>query len=155
MINGLKIPLGKCIDGNIRIIPDEKERAEYCRCYVEKITNDPELKLRYQQELENDHLNEVMNEVQLSPKFIELGIEDCMSSVKVKWTNSLANSMKQNWKKELKGSDFELTNDIDEYCDCVIDEYRKLPLNQVIEDGFNESEDATKIDGKCSKLSEK
>jgi len=133
-INGLKIPLGKCIDGNRRIIPDEKEREEYCRCFIEKITNEPELKSKYQKKLEDDKVNDVFKEIQSSSKFLELGIEDCMSSVKMKWTDNIANSMKRNWEKELIGTEFESTNDIEKYCDCLVDEYRKFPLDKIMED---------------------
>ncbi len=154
-INGLKIPLGKCIDGNRRIIPNEKEREEYCKCFIEKITNEPELKSKYQKKLENDKVNDVFKEIQSSPKFLELGIEDCMSSIKMKWTDNIANSMKRNWKKELVGTEFETTNDIEKYCDCLVDEYRKFPLDKIMEDGFAESKEAVEIDDKCTKQSKK
>lgn len=152
-INGLKIPLGKCIDGNRRIIPDEKERKEYCKCFVEKILNEPELKLKYQVKLENDKVNEVFKEFQKSPKFLQLGIENCMTSIKMKWTDNLANSMKRNYKNRLLGTEFELTNDIDKYCDCLINEYRKFPLDKIMEDEFVESKETIEIDEKCTNLS--
>lgn len=154
-INGIKIPLGKCIDGNRRIIPDEKEREEYCKCFIEKITNEPELKSKYQKKLEDDKVNQVFKEIQSSPIFLELSIEDCMSSIKMKWTDNIANSMKRNWKKELVGTEFEITNDIEKYCDCLVDEYRKFPLDKIMEDGFAESKEAVEIDDKCTKQSEK
>ena len=56
-------------------------------------------------------------------------------------------------KKELSGSEFELTNDIDKYCDCLVDEYQKLPLNKVMKDEFFESKKAMRIDNKCTILS--
>ena len=154
-INGLRIPLGKCIEGNRRIIPDAKEREEYCKCFIEKITNEPELKSKYQEKLENDKVNDVFKEIQTSPRFLELGIEDCMTSIKMKWTDYLANSMKRNWKKELVETEFEETNDIDKYCDCLLDEYRQYPLDKIIEDGFTESKEALEIDEKCTKQSKK
>ena len=154
-INGIKIPLGKCIDGNRRIIPDEKEREKYCKCFIEKITNEPELKSKYQKKLEDDKVNDVFKEIQSSPKFLELGIEDCMSSIKMKWTDNIANLMKRNWEKELVGTEFETTNDIEKYCNCLVDEYRKFPLDKIMEDGFAESKEAGEIDDKCTKQSEK
>jgi len=154
-INGLKVPLGKCIEGNRRIIPDEKEREEYCKCFIEKITNDTQLKSKYQEQLETNKVNEVFEEIQESPKFQDLGIEDCMTSVQMKWSDNLANSMKQNWKMELSGTEFENTNDIDKYCDCLIEEYRQFPLDEIMEDDFAESQKASEIDEKCRKQSEK
>jgi hypothetical protein len=154
-INGLKIPIGQCIDGNRRIIPDEKEREEYCKCFIEKITNEPELKSKYQKKLEDGKINDVFKEVQSSPKFLELGIEDCISSINMKWTDNIANSMKSNLEKELIGTEFEATINIENYCDCLVDEYRNFPLDKIMEDGFSESQEAIEIQEKCVKQSEK
>ena len=154
-IDGIKVPLGKCIDGNRRIIPDEKEREEYCKCFAEKVLNDSTLKSKYKTKLENDDFLKVIAEIQKSQIFLELGFENCMKSVKIEWTNNLANSMKENWKKQLIGTEFEQTNDIDKYCGCLIKEYRKYPLNKIMEDGFSESKESIEIDEKCTKESEK
>jgi len=154
-IDGIKIPLGKCIDGNRRIIPDETERKKYCECFAEKIINNPELKEKYQTYLEDNRIDEIFKEIQTNSKHSKLTIEDCLSSIEMKWTDNLANSMKVNWKKELKGTEFEQTNNLDEYCDCLINEYRKYPLSKIMEDGFNESNEAAKIDQKCSKQTKK
>lgn len=153
-INGLKIPLGKCIEGNRRIIPDEKDREGYCKCIIEKITNDPELKLKYQEKLKNDKFNDVFKDIQTNTKFKDLDFEVCMSSITMKWTDNIANSMKENLVNELIGTEFEGTNNIDKYCDCLINEYRKFPLNKILEDKFIESKEATEIDEKCLKQSE-
>ena len=154
-INGIKIPLGKCIDGNRRIIPDETERKKYCECFAEKIIYNPELKEKYQTYLEDNRIDKIFKEIQTNTKFSELTIEDCLSSIEMKWTDNLANSMKVNWKKELIGTEFEQTNNLDEYCNCLINEYRKYPLSKIMEDGFNESNEAIEIDQKCSKQTEK
>lgn len=154
-INGIKVPLGKCIDGNRRIIPDEKEREVYCRCFAEKVLNDSFLKSKYRNKLENDDFLKVIAEIQRSQIFLELGFENCMKSVKMEWTDNLANSMKENWEKELIGTEFEQTNDIDKYCGCLIKEYRKYPLNKIMEDGFSGSKESIEVDEKCAKESEK
>lgn len=154
-INGLKIPLGKCIDGNRRVIPDKKEREEYCKCFIEKIINTPELKSKYKTKLENDRINHVFKEIQDSPEFQELGIEECMTSIKMRWTDNIANSMKRNWKKELEGTDFEETNYLEKYCDCLIEEYRRFPLDSVLKESFLESKIALEIDEKCTEESKK
>lgn len=154
-INGLKIPLGDCIDGNRRIIPDQQEREEYCKCFIEKITNDPELKLKYQEKLENNKANEVFEEIQSNSKFLELGIEDCVTRTKMQWTDNIANTMEKGLKEELVGSEFKNTNNIDEYCSCLIKNYRQLPLDKVVEDDFLESLEAIEIQTKCAIQSKK
>jgi len=153
LVNGIRVPLGKCIDGNVRIIPDLKERETFCECFVEKIINDPELKLKYQGQLEHNKIDKVFNEIETNPKFSELGIENCITSVKIEWTDELAHGMKKSWIKELSETEFEEYNDVNKYCDCILEEYRKYPFEKVMEDGFNESKLAKEIDDKCTGLS--
>ncbi len=153
IINGIKVPLGKCINGNVKVIPDLKEREVYCECFVEKITNEPDLKLKFQSKLENDRIDEVFKEIQTSSTYLELRIEDCLASIKIEWTDEVVKGMKQSIKKELYGSGFETTNNFDTYCDCLTDEYRKYPLNNIMADDFYESQLAIEIDEKCTKAS--
>ncbi len=149
-INGLEIPLGNCIIGNKNIIPDLEERKEYCKCFVEKITNQPELRQKFKNQLENNKVLDVIQDVYSKPSYSYLKIEDCIKSIEMKWTDKLVNSMKSNWKKQLTGTEFEETNDIDLYCDCLADEYQKFPLDVVTKDNFFESDKASDIMDKCS-----
>lgn len=149
MINELKIPIGECIDGNVRVIPDIKEREEYCKCFIDKITSDLRLKKKYQNHLINNKVTYVFKEVQSSQEFLDLGIKDCIFVVEMKWTDILVKSMKRNWKKELEGTELELTNNIDVYCDCLLDEFQKYPLEEIKQEGYLESEKAINIFEKC------
>lgn len=154
-INNIKIPLNKCIDGNINIIPNKNDRKDYCKCLAEKFTNDSIIKQKYKFELENGNLDNIIKKVQKEENFIDLKIENCINSIQLKWSDNIANSLKRNWKKELIGTEFENTYDIDKYCDCLINEYRKFPLDKIMEDGFTESKEALVIDEKCTQKSEK
>ncbi len=58
-------------------------------------------------------------------------------------------------KKELVGTEFEQTNDIEKYCGCMTDEYKKYPISQIMEVGFKESELGVSIDKKCTEKSKK
>ena len=148
-VNGLRIPINHCVDGSERIIPDKEAREAYCLCLAEKITADSLLRNQYKQELEQGGLGKILMDLQFSESLEELGIEECLPQVEMEWTNNLANSMKAQWKQELKGTDFEQTNDIEVYCDCLITEYRKYPLSQIIEDGFQESKLGIGIESDC------
>ncbi|GAA3594644.1 hypothetical protein Q4Q39_06985 [Flavivirga amylovorans] len=152
-INGVKIPINKCIDGSVRMIPKENEREDYCICLAEKITSDSQLKEKYIKDLEMGEFDKIIKDLNDTDKIIELGIESCFTSLEMQWTNTLANSMKRNWKKQFEGTEFEESNDVDKYCDCLIEEYRKFPLTKIMEVGFNESEEAMAIDEKCTKES--
>ena len=152
-INGVKIPISKCIDGSVRMMPKENDREDYCICLAEKITGDSLLKKKYIKDLEMGEFDKIIKELDEDNKIIELDIESCFASVEMQWTDNLANSMKRNWKKQFEGTEFEESNDVDKYCDCLIEEYRKFPLTKIMEEGFNESQEAILIDEKCTKES--
>ena len=140
LVNNIRIPLSRCINGSERIIPDVESREKYCFCLAEKITADSSLKNKYKNELQKGQLDKILNELQEEGTFDKIGLENCFSKVEMTWTDNLANSMKANLKSELEGTDFEQTNDIDIYCSCLIKEYRKNPLSKIMEDDFYESE---------------
>ena len=152
-IQGVKIPLGKCIDGSRRIIPDENERETFCKCFIEKIMNEPELKAKYQAKLESNRALDVFQEIQESEMFLKLSLENCMTAVKMKWTDTFVEGMKSTWKDQLLGTEFENTNDIDKYCDCLATEYRNYPIETILEDDFAESAEAREIADKCTEIS--
>lgn len=152
-IQGLNIPLGKCINGNRKVIPDEKERKEYCKCFIEKILLDPELKEKFQDKLIHDESSTVFKEIQTHPKFLELNIDACIGSSKIEWTDDIVNSMRKQMKKMLLGTTIEETIDINSYCDCLLMEYQKHPFNKVVTEEFLESEVAIDIENKCIKTS--
>ena len=155
VVNGVKVPLNKCVDGSRRMIPDKDERIKYCHCLTEKITADSTLITKYQSKLESGRIDDILTDLQNPENFIELNLENCFNKVEIKWTDNLIQSMKENWKKELIDTDFEETNNIDEYCDCLINEYKNHPLGKIIEDGFNESEIGISIDSICTEKSKK
>ena len=154
-INELKVPLGKCIHGTRRLLPDENKRADYCKCLVEKITTIPELKEKYKELLEGNKVLDVLADVQNDPKYLDLRIESCFQVAQMEWTDELAAGMKRNWEKEFSGTEFEQTNDIDKYCNCLIEKYRLYPLNEILSDEFVKSEKALKIEEECTTASGK
>jgi hypothetical protein len=138
-INGVNVPLKDCINGNRRLIPDERSREEYCKCVVENITNQPELTEKYKADLENGRVDQVLTALQADSTFDKTGVQNCLMASEIVWTDALAESMKANLKKELIGTEFEETNDIDKYCDCLMNEFRKYPLRDVMSAEFSES----------------
>lgn len=154
-INGINIPMNKCINGSERIIENKKEREKYCICIAQKITANSSIKEKYQSELEKGQLVNILMELQKEEIFTELGIDSCFGNTELKWTDNIAKSIKSNWIKELRGSEFELTNDVEVYCDCLLSEYRKYPLSKIMEDDFQESELAISIENNCKEKSKK
>lgn len=154
-VNGLDIPLGTCIRGHKLLIPDKAEREKYCKCIVEKLTDDDSLKLKYQKQLLENKIVAVIKEMEASPDFLGIDVKECTGFIHVEWNDHIANAMKERFKNQLVGTEFEETNDIDHYCDCLLDEYQKIPLNTIANEGFYESTEALEIDDKCIEKSKK
>lgn len=148
-INGIDIPLGECMAGNGRLIPDFEERMEYCSCFVEKVIEDPVLNSQYQDDLVNNKFHLVFKKIQMDDVLLQYGFDQCMQSVKMEWTDVVEKSMKKSCEKELVGTGFEQTNDIESYCSCLVEGYKAFPLNQLNDEGFNERHEIITIDSLC------
>lgn len=155
IVNGIKIPMSKCVKGSVNIIPDKEKRIEFCNCLAEKITKSEELKIKYKSELENGRLGEIFKEIQNDEKYIELDILNCLNTNSMVWTNNLVKTMKNQIKKNFIGTEYEKTNNIDMFSDCLITEYRKIPLKEVLEDGFYDSTKGLIIFEKCEEKTKK
>ncbi len=153
-INGYKIAIDDIDRGSKNLFPDAEDREEYCLCIAEKLAYCEEITSKYKNELERGELDKIMTEVQNKDFFLELGIDECMMNSNIVWTDNFANGMVRTWKQELIGSDFENTNDVDIYCNCLIELYKQQPLNFILSDGFMESEFARKADVFCTETSD-
>jgi hypothetical protein len=154
-VNGISIPMNKCIDGSRRMIPNKEERMDYCLCLAEKITTNPVLKKKYKNDLKKGRLIKVSTSIQKEEELTELSLTNCLTNVEMKWTDNIANSMLSICVKELEGSEFEQTGNTQIYCECVINEYKKYSLNKIIATDFQESELAISIDSSCTEKSQK
>lgn len=53
-------------------------------------------------------------------------------------------------KMDLSGSEIERTNDVDKYCDCIINSLRTdFTVNEMLQDNFNETEKYTRVVVRC------
>ena len=143
------------MDGNRRMIKNVNDRKEFCKCIFDKVLKDDALKLKYQEKLLKDMASDIFKELEKSPNYYELKLDDCMKAVKMSWTDKIAKSTKERWKRELAGTEFSATNDVEKYCDCLEVEYRKYPLDRIMDEEFLESEVVEKINQACTKLSNK
>ena len=82
-INGMKIPMNKCINGIERIISDEQERVKYCICIADKITARSSIKDQYIDELKKGQLGEILIKLQKEDLLTELGIENCFGNTDI------------------------------------------------------------------------
>ena len=154
-VNGIKVSIGELIQGTESFIPDLEERRAYCLCVVEKLTSREEIRTKYRGELHVGQFDKIFEEISSEAYFEELGITDCADESVVKWTDHLANSMKEGIKAELQGTGFEETYDLEAFCDCLISEYRKYPFNEVNNDKFLDSDLGILVEEICKDKNKK
>jgi hypothetical protein len=82
-VNGIKIPIGRCIEGCVNMIPDVKERKVYCTCLAEKLSGEQEVLEDYKHDLEAGNLEKVISAVKAKPIAIILDFESCFSGSNV------------------------------------------------------------------------
>ena len=149
--NGVKVNIGEFMNGSKNIIPDENERRVYCTCVVNKLTSDSKITSRFSAELLNGNIDRILITLNADPDFNTLNLGECMGSVKnFQWTEAFEKSARENLYEQAKNSDQAKTNNIDVYCDCLIDEYKKLPLSEISAPGFYESQNGIRIDSLCN-----
>jgi hypothetical protein len=65
-------------------------------------------------------------------------------------TPRMAEGIKKKMKEELIGSDIEKTNDVDLYCDCIINGIKTdLTAQEILQPNFNETEKYQKVLDRC------
>ncbi len=150
-INGMNISIGGCMKGSKRIVPDENERREYCSCLATELTSSKEVLQKYNTELANGRIEYIVSDMDKNGLLDSLEIERCFDfqNLNMRWTSSLKNRLKSLWTEQLTGTEFETTNDIEKYCDCVLNEYQKYPISEIFNDEFNNSELYESIEEKC------
>jgi hypothetical protein len=132
-------------------MPDEKERRQYCECVVNKLTRSPRVATRFSAEFRNGDIDKIIESVKGDPEFAHLNMNECMSSViHFQWTETFEKSTRESLYQQVKNTELPKTNNIDIYCDCLVEEYKKLPLNEITSPEFPESSNFNRIDSMCN-----
>ena len=157
---GVEIPIAACVEANGKILGNSVDPVAFCKCLIPKfyqdLKNDPEkLKL-----LKEGNLYDLAKDKQ---ETVAKYFQSCMiqtatndSTAKFTITPRMAVGMKSKMKQELIGSDIEKTNDVDKYCDCMINSLQTdFTIKEIMQDNFNETEKYQKTLEKCLKSTKK
>lgn len=149
--NGVNVDIAELMHGMKGMIPDKNQRKQCCVCMVEKLTADKNLVERYQTEFEKGNLSEIFDEAQAVENADKYNLQECFSSVsKIEWTPEFEKMLRTNLMKQLTEFQISTTNDINKHCDCLIDEFKKIPFSKLKEANFNMSDIRMKIDSICN-----
>ncbi len=153
--NGINISIGEYYTMTKRMYPNDIERKAYILCVVSKLAYSDEIINNYRTELETGKINVIFQELQGQEILTELGLEECIGNMEIKWNESAKKQFIGTIKSELYGTEFEETNDINEYCDCLIKEFTKYPLSEISSEEFQNGELKQQILDRCTELTKK
>ena len=151
---GVEISISACVEANSNILGNSVDPVAFCKCLVPKfyqdLKNDPaKLKLLR----EGNWYDLAKDKQEVVAKYFA----SCMSqtttndtTVKFTITPRMADGMKNKMKQDLVGTDIEKTNDIDKYCDCIINSIQNdFTINEIMQETFNETEKYQKAVETC------
>lgn len=147
--NGINISIGEFYTMTKRMYPNDEERKAYVLCVVSKLAYSEEIVKIYRTELETGKINKIFQELQGQAILEEIGLKDCIGDMVINWSASTEKQFVRSMKDELYGTEFEETNDIEEYCNCIMKEFKKFPLSEVSSDEFQIGELKQQIIDKC------
>src|SRR4030095_8052501 len=138
-----------------KILGRSVDPLAFCKCLLPNLyrdlKNDPEkLKLVKGEgswyDLAKDK-QEIMNQY-FQSCLMQTATND--STAKLSITPRMAEQMKKKMRQELIGSDIEKTNDLDKYCECMINSLQTdFTVKEIMQDNFNETEKYQRVVAKC------
>lgn len=157
---GLSVPISTCVEVNGRTFGKAIDARAFCLCFLPKfyrdIKDDPEkLKL-----LKQGRSNEIKVE---SQEVTNQNFQDCMveastedSTARFVMTPRMVEQMKEAMKLKLAGSEIEQTNDLDKYCDCMVNSFQvDFTVKEIVRDDFNQTAKYREVNEYCLKESKK
>ena len=138
------------MNGTKRIIPDKNERRDYCICMITKLSSDKNIVNKFSNELKTGKIDKIIMSLRYDTILGKLKLNECMNSISnFNWTPTFEKGTRDNIIAQFKQSEYANTNDINKYCDCIINEYKKLPIKDITNSEFNQSKKAYEIDSLC------
>jgi hypothetical protein len=149
-VNGIEVDISEFMNGTKRIIPNHDQRREYCLCAVTKLTQDKEFVEKYKSEFKSGKLLNIISNLQADTAAYKLNLNECMIAVKeLKWTPEFEKGIRTNITSQMTQTEISKTNDINKYCDCLVEEYKKIDINKLTGNGFYDSKENQTIDSIC------
>lgn len=143
--NGVKIPIKACVEANTKFLGSSVDPIAFCKCLVPKfyadLKNDPE-KLRL---LKEGNWYDLSKEKQ---ELVSEYYQGCISETATNDTTArftvtprVYAGLKKKMKQDLVGTEIEQANDVDKYCDCILNSMQTdFTVKEVMQDNFNETE---------------
>ncbi len=78
------------------------------------------------------------------------------SAAKDSISPKMAETLRQSMKKDLAGSEIQKTNDVDKYCNCIVDSLQtSFTMKEILDAEFTDSKKYRKVKDTCLKSTKK
>ena len=150
-VNGIDVDIAEFMNGTKKIVPDENQRREYCICVVTKLTGDKDLIEKYKHEFEIGKFSKVIIDIQTGSTVNKYNLNECFGSLSsIQWTPAFEKGMRASLINQIRQLDISKTNDTTKYCDCLMDQYKKIPITELTNSDFPQSQKNATIDSICN-----
>ncbi|MBS1560777.1 MAG: hypothetical protein JSS89_04165 [Bacteroidetes bacterium] len=150
-VNGVDVDIAMLMEDMTKVIPDRAKRREYCVCVATKITADRDLVQKYKHDLESGKITDVAAKVLSGQAALSSDLNDCMftSASALAWTPTLEKGIRLGLGMQIRESDRTDVIDSSAYCDCYVDELKKMPIKAWMSTEFAQSPERAVIDSIC------
>ena len=152
--SGVEIPIQACVDAHSVILGDAVDAINFCKCLIPKVftdlKGDPE-KLKLLQEDKwydvSIEANDLIASYYLECVSFAAGDD---STARITFTPRMLIDMKNKIKQELAGTEIEETNDVDRYCDCILNSMQTdFTIKEIVEENSKNLEKLDRMLAEC------
>lgn len=153
--NGINIPLDRCVDAFRKHIGLEAE--EFCNCIAVNMANNSYAVEHYQLDLMNGSFLRIISNYKDKGELDKIGVQDCFDRMKYNqfWNEESEVEIKALLKSQVQGTYLEEVNDLNKYCECLIDSLKTFPIDLMISGEFRMTENYIRMEYNCKQTSRK
>ena len=119
-VNGLTIPLDKCVEGSVRIFKEPAERLAFCRCTATKLAELEGASSVHERALESGRLDEVIAILQHEKKVDMKPFSDCLAnSAGSQWTLVMSERFRTGCLARIAADSSYQDLVVSKFCDCL------------------------------------
>lgn len=131
-VQGLRIPLDDCIDGNVRVSKNLAERKEFCTCMATLVASYNGLSAEHLRRVARGDFFTVIEELKTDTAFDMSQLSACMAGMhSSQWTETMLNGARKECLRQCTLQGLDESYDTNKFCDCWMEKIRPFAPAQV------------------------
>ncbi len=155
-VNGLSIPLDKCVEGSVRVFTDPAERLAFCTCTATKLAAIDGATTVHKQALESGRLDEVIAHLQREQKVDMKPFSDCLAHTNgAQWTKVMTDRVRSECVTSVTADSSFQAVDVSTFCDCLAEKITRYSPAEVAAWDPDTTAAAIRLRAECAEQSRK